>query len=394
MTDQGDFGTVIESMGIAQLPRISTISNISLRAETYRLIEILINMLLENKETHQFTLKEIIAIKGVPDLFNYPRIQLTDSETGDVSYFTDSESKSQSIKLNSKYGKLKVTSYPSNKELNLSQMKHPLTNSEISIDNIYNNLDLVPTSKLHEIVMESIKHVSNQIVRLKQVVCVPFRISTNQISLDINRAFGKTGLSMMDVRINASDLTELRQPMSYSLNQQKKDSAKIILRKFGEQCKNVSDDNCSSCIKDNEYICLRSLVARYLKNPTILSHKGIELSDIQGEASVGSDKINIFGFAKLANGKNRTLTARNNNGAILLSQVLGQIDKSTFNTVLIISPSILNEDLRERLQMICGVFNKRLLFFDIEVLTDLLNDFEIQSKFDGFDYEKMYKSSL
>lgn len=53
-------------------------------------------------------------------------------------------------------------------------------------------------------------------------------------------------------------------------------------------------------------------------------------------------------FSKLARGKS-WLTLRNENGAILLAQIIAQLDKSTFDTIGVLSPSVINEDLRGRL---------------------------------------------
>jgi hypothetical protein len=137
---------------------------------------------------------------------------------------------------------------------------------------------------------------------------------------------------------------------------------------------------------------LRSLVGRSLKQTFILAHKGIELSDIQGRLTIGDDEITVLGFAKLAHGKG-SLTARNNNGAILLSQILGQIDKTTFDTVMVISPSVVNEDLYERIKLICGIFGKKLLILDKSRLCKFLAYFEEQAKFDNLEPEKIYKDS-
>jgi len=158
----------------------------------------------------------------------------------------------------------------------------------------------------------------------------------------------------------------------------------------------MSDGECSLCVDKRQYLCLRSLVARYSVAPSskLFAHKGIELSDIQCQLSLDDRRLTVFGFAKLgANRGQGSLTARNHSGAVLLSQVLGQIDKVTFDTVLILSPSTINEDLQERLKLVCSVFNKRLLILDRRILMKMLAHFQEQAGFDNLDVAALYKRS-
>jgi hypothetical protein len=166
------------------------------------------------------------------------------------------------------------------------------------------------------------------------------------------------------------------------------------LSRLGEKCRYMSDDECSFCVDKRQYFCLRSLVARYSASSKLFAHKGIELSDIQCQLSLEERRLTAFGFAKLGAGSGHgSLTARNHGGAVLLSQVLGQIDKATFDTVVILSPSTINEDLQERLKLICTVFNKHLLILDRPILMKMLAHFQEQAVFDKLDVAALFKRS-
>jgi len=100
----------------------------------------------------------------------------------------------------------------------------------------------------------------------------------------------------------------------------------------------------------------------------------------------------LFAFAKVGNREKDGLTARNDNGAILLAQVLGQIDRS-FDIVAVVSPSTINQDLMERLEILCGVFGKQLMIFDQNALVNILAHFEEQASFDRIDVSELYRRS-
>lgn len=388
MTDKGEYNNVISSMNISQLPRITSISNVLLRTEICRLIETIINMLLNHENERPFTVNETFAINGVPRYFDYPRIQLVDNETNNVAYWIDSVYSSPTVRLMSRYGNTKINTVPGNDEIQSTSLIHPITKENIVIDNIFSHLSLLPTLYLNDLIFEAIRYISNQIDKLRGIVCLPFRIDSNIILLDVNRAYNKSGLGLIPTKIEPNELFEIQRLMMVKINQTKNELLLKRLRTLGEKCTNESDDHCQSCLQDSKYICLRSLVARYLKNTIIFKHKGIELSDIQGSAHIGSDLITIFGFAKSGN-----LTSRNKQGASILAQVIMQIEKSSFNTVLIISPLTINEDIRDRLISVSSVYGKRIIFFDQNVLVRLLFDFEEQSEFDSVNIEEIYRNS-
>jgi len=117
--------------------------------------------------------------------------------------------------------------------------------------------------------------------------------------MNVDRAHGRADLSKLVNVLYPTDVKEMQQAMRIELKPSNRGSLRKELMEYGEKCKSMSDENCESCLIDNEFICLRSLVGRYLKDTLILAHKGIELSDIQGTVTVGDDELSIFGFAKL-----------------------------------------------------------------------------------------------
>jgi hypothetical protein len=166
------------------------------------------------------------------------------------------------------------------------------------------------------------------------------------------------------------------------------------LVELGEKCTSMSDESCATCVSDKKFLCLRSLIARFFKHREILAHKGIELCDLRVQGKVGDKPRTLWGFAKLPSGPNdKGLTARNGPGAVLLAQITGQLDKSTFKTVLVVTPATVNQDFKDRLEVLCKAFDKEVCFLGIDELGRMLLEFEEQAKFEEINVEKMYADS-
>lgn len=390
MTKNKEYANVLESLGIPRLPGINTIKNIIIRNYISGLIEELVHMLLRGEIERNYKLDSALAVNAVPSLFEYPRLLLTDSDTNEMSYWKNPDGSSQMIRVSRQNGNLKLNGFPFGEAIDLQSLRHPITDNAVEIEDPISSLYFIPTHNLHEIILESITHVSQQIPSLRDVKCVPFYLLRNQIHLDVERAFGRSGLDQIGELIEPRNINEMRDALKHSLTVKQRERVIKQLVTLGEKCGYMNDGMCQACLSelDNKRLCLRSLVAKYLKTPLILAHKGIELSDLQAKATISKKEVSIFGFAKLATGKDG-LTARNKNGAILLAQVLGQVDKPVFDVVMVVSPSTINEDLRNRLLVLCGVFNKKLLLVDELVLASLLLDFE----FDNSDYLSVYQNS-
>lgn len=392
MTRRGEMDEVLAAMGIPQMPPISAIKNLSVRRDVCSLLKDLVNMLLNGETERPFPVSAALATQGVPSAFNYPRLELKDQSTNDRAFWRDSVGSSQFTRVTRRPNRLILAGYPSQELIDLSKLRHPITGSPVKVDDPLACLHLEPTPSLHEALLSAIEHISSQVQVLSGVVSLPFRISAQVIRLDVDRAFGRSNLGALKDILSAADISEMQRAMSCRLKQSDETRIRRLLWRLGEECVHITDANCGSCLAQRRYLCLRSLVARYLRKPLLLAHKGIELSDIQGAITVAGQGSVVFGFAKLPAGQGG-LTLRNTNGAKLLAQVLSQVDRSTFDTVMIISPGVINEDLRERLRLVCGLVGKRLVILDFIPLAKLLMDFEQQATFDGVHVDKVYRAS-
>lgn len=391
LTENEDYEKVITSMNIVQLPSILSIRNQNIRSEICKLTMLLANMLLKKQDLRIFTVNSSVAIEGVPTYFDYPRLELVDDESGESTFFRDVTYNSQLVRIHQDDGKVYLKSNPGNEEITSNVFKHPISGSLITVNNIFEKLCLLPTPLTNEIILNALKHLSNQIPELSKVVCLPFRIFSNKLFLDYRRALNLTGSNFSSALVIPTEVSEINKYLKPNLST---DTDQELLFKLGEKCISESDENCSNCLETKQYLCLRALVGFFLHSPLILKHKCIELSDIQGRIHIGSVEQQAFGFVKLGPNRKSGLTARNNNGAILLSQLIGQLDNPNFNIAIIISPSTINEDLRDRIQTVCNIFNKKVLFMDQRVLLSLLREYQQQAKFESRDLDILYNNSF
>lgn len=80
-------------------------------------------------------------------------------------------------------------------------------------------------------------------------------------------------------------------------------------------------------------------------------------------------------------------------GCSPLAQITGLLDKSTFKTVLVVTPATVNQDFKDRLEILCKAFDKEVCFLGIDELGRMLLEFEERAKFDDLDVEKLYADS-
>lgn len=74
--------------------------------------------------------------------------------------------------------------------------------------------------------------------------------------------------------------------------------------------------------------------------------------------------------------------------------MIGQLDKPSFQVAVVISPSTVNEDLRDRLSLVCGTFGKKLLILDYPALAQLWQEFQNHvAPFEELDVAQMLKNS-
>ena len=366
LTDNGEYHKVFNSLGIPTSERLMSISNVSLREELYRLFFSIANMLIEEVSEKSFTPTSAFTFDGIPQYFNPLKI-IVESD-GSNYYYGDSHFNLFKVKVEDE--ETEIRSYIDNsKIINLIDK-----DTQESIDKASLEYLLVPTPKLEQLFINLLQALKSQYPELGNIIHLPFKLVSNKIILDWKRAKGKSNLNF-NIEVNPAEVNELKQILNKDYQAQ---VSKEILHYLGEKCDHMTDDNCLRCTKDRNFVCLRTLMARTMNRHYLLAHKGIELSDLQGEYQVGESKIKIFTFAKLG-AKGSNLTARNKNGAILLAQIFNQIDKSEFNTVAILTSSIINEDLLSRLKLICRNFGKKFI---------VIGSLEIEKLF-GSWYEDM-----
>jgi hypothetical protein len=389
MSKRGEIAAVLQSLGISQLPSVSAITPLAVRSDVCALITDLVNMII-NKETERpYALPLSLPKHAVPAYFNPPRLLLVDPDTGESAFWVSRDGQSQMVSLAEDAGKYTITGNPSGQLLVLKDVEHPLTGNSVTVTKPLECLEMTPSPKLHEAILEAVRHAATHDKRLSTVTSVPFHISGNSLRLPLKAVHGGNGTP--DFELSFADVSEFQQanklPLPSDLAPMRKK-----LKERGEKCQYMSDAACGSCLTSKQYLCLRSLVVRNLKKPLLLAHSGIERSDMQAHATLDGSTYKLLGFAKIASGKG-SLTARNPAGAVLLAQVLGQINKNDFDVVTIISPSPLTEDIRERLTLLCAVFGKKLLILDAEGLGKLLLHFEDQASFENIDPDAVYAAS-
>jgi len=384
---------VLSTYKFDELPGVAEADPLAFRDALADLLRTLILMLSRKEAERAYTLALPLIYHGAPQFFFYPRLRLVDEATGEVGFWIDPATDSPQVIPIGSATELKLKSHPGHRPIDVDNLEHPITGASMALADVLGAIEFVPNESFLKIVRDAVHRVSEQLPKLKDVREVVFRLTGNSISLDIKRAFGD--LASRPTLITASEIAELQpaiQRQFVSRNNREVVQAKLM--KLGEKCVHMSDENCKACVKDRDKICLRSLLGRYLKGPQILAHKNIELCDMAGRGTIGGKDRRMWGFAKLPSSKgDGGLTLRNKPGAVLLAQVFGQIDRTTFKTVLIICPSSVNQDFQERAEVLCSAFGKELCFLDADDLGRLLLDFEEQAGFEGIDLKELYDYS-
>jgi hypothetical protein len=393
MTNSNEIEAVLSTFNFDEMPELASADPLSFRESLGNLLRIVLLMLIHRQRERSYEVPFEIARYGVPRFFLHPRLRLVDPDTSEVGFWSDNAFHSPQVVLTGTKANPAITSYPGNVPLDTSELRHPITNSTIAIDNVLEALELIPNEQLMKIVRNGVAKVCDQIPKLQGVTNIIFRISGNMIILDVSRAYGD--LSYQPTLISPSEVDELSPILQkQSVHPGKRSVIYEKLAHLGEKCVHMSDQNCDACIQDQENLCLRSLIGRYLKQTKILAHKGIELCDLTCRATVGAKQRRMWGFAKVASGKtDGGITLRNKPGAVLLAQIFGQIDKTTYNTVLVISPSPINQDFQDRAEVLCSAFGKEICILGADELGRLLLHFEEQAPFDGLNVDQIYKHS-
>jgi hypothetical protein len=384
---------VLATYKFDEMPDLAGADPLLFRNSIVGLLQALIIMLSRREAERPYTVPIELAQYGAPLFFLQPALRLADPGSGDVALWSDRRYRSPQVRISGSDGRLVVRSFPGNDIIDLSDVEHPISGARVDLDDILANLDLVPTEQFIKVAQDAVRSVAQQVPKLRGVSNISFVISGRRIVVDVQRAFGE--FSAPTVLLRPTDIVELAAPLNrHTVTPAKRSAVQATLRTLGEKCKHMSDVNCQTCLNDRQWLCLRSLLGRYFRNAEILAHKGIELSDMSCWGTVGTQERRMWAFAKLPSGKKGVgLTLRNKPGAILMAQVFGQIDRTTFRTVLIISPDIINQDFQERAEVLCAAFGKEICFLNADDLGRMLMDFEEQAAFDGLDVPTVYKRS-
>ena len=382
---------IFRSLGAGFVREISDISPISLRSEVIRLVETLMLMFINEERERSFSVSAEILTRSVPDLFNYPRLILADEETESFAFLRDNDGTSELLKISvDRDGDYSIEHLLTGEDVILESLRHPVSGEPIDATDALSHLQLIPTFKLVRAIVAAFEHLSSTIPALSEVEDVLFRIEENKVILDLPASLGQTGITSSSAQIFPEEIPELRSAMKQSISSRK--SINEVLVKMGEKCDFMKDENCRMCVEDQNFICLRSLVASFFQGIVLLAHKSIELSDIQFDITYGKQKLRAYAFAKIGT-KLKGLSLRNASGAILLSQIIAHIDKSTFDVIVVVTPRTVNEDLLDRFRLLAGVFQKRLLVLDDNVLQKMMSYFQEQLDFDGRNFENMLSQS-
>jgi hypothetical protein len=390
---------VLDIVGISQLPAMKAIRPVELREEVVGLFAQLVNMLVNGETERPFTPSPTLVVEGtrgdVAGLFLHPRLEIPDTEgQGGIAFWRDSDGRSQQVRVSLENGALVFTGERSGEQLDLGSLPHPVTGEPVDVSEPLTHLELVPKPRLQSVLMEAIRRVSGQMEKLSPVRFLPFHVSAGRLRLDVDRALGRRTGGEPHPVVRPEELRELGAALSRdepSRGERERLDGRLV--QLGEQCEHMNDTNCRSCVAASAFLCLRSLVARRFSNHLLLAHKGIELSDVQFEATIDGEPARVFGFAKMS-GTQKGLTSRNGPGAILTAQVLSQVRRTDFKVVAVITASTVNEDIREQLRDVCSVFGKRLLILDSPALRKLLIEFEDEATFTpDMDPEEIYEAS-
>jgi hypothetical protein len=392
MKNDGDIPGILKILSLQRSPVLATVVGGELRQEVSELAHQIIQMLLTGQSERPFTPSPVFLSRAVPSLFNPARIQLEDEATGMTSFWSDGDKARQFVSFALKSGKWKMRVYNRGRQLDLDALRHPMTGNIVSVPDPLRAVELWPTPKLHDILVKIIAHAASQLSKLKNVVVLPFHITSGRLVLDIANVKNSLVSASLKEEVDANTVRQFKIALQQTISTTESTRLGQQLVQLKEKCAHMSDHNCENCLEQRKFLCLRSLTARFLASRQLLMHKGIELSDLQGSLDIAGERRRVWFFSKLAAG-NSGLTLRNDNGAILLAQIINQLDKSTFDTIGILTPSIINEDLRERVSFLSGLVGKRVMVVNRSVLEKLLTYFEEQTRIDNKKPEKVYSAS-
>jgi hypothetical protein len=392
MKEDGDIPGILGVLTLQGSHALGRIPGGELRSEIAVLAHELIQMLLSNQTERPYTPPSVFLTRAIPDWFSPARLQIEDEATGDVGFWSAPDKQTQFIAFSLQQGKWQARTFSGSEVIDLGALLHPVTGNPVQVGDPLRGVELWPTRQLHEALLDAVRQASTQLPKLKKVAALPFYIHAGRIVIDLPNARSQEFADSLNGELALEEVDQFGPALQSFVSPTHLQRLDKQLQKLNEKCVHMTDDNCEACLEQRRFLCLRSLLARFMSQRLLLMHKGIELSDLQGTLKINGAARRVWVFSKVAKGKSG-LTLRNASGAILLAQIIAQLDKSTFNTVAVLSPSTVNEDLRERLTFLAGLVGKKVVVVNKPILEKMLAHFEEQTKFDKKDPRKVYSAS-
>ena len=393
MKRDGDIPGILKILTLQGSHALAKVAGATLRIEVAVLVHELVQMLLNGESERPYTPPPVFLTNAIPQWFNPARLLLEDETTGATSFWSDAKKETQFVSFSIEDSKWQAKSSHSGLALDLGALLHPITGNPVQVTDPSRHVELWPTRQLHEVLLDAVRQVSSQFAKLRTVVAVPFHIHSGRIVIDVMSARSQDFADSLKAEIDVSAVTQFQVALQHSISSTASTRLGEQLNKLGEKCAHMTDHNCEACLEHRKFLCLRSLLARFMSKPSLLMHKGIELSDLQGALRPdGSSNKKVWVFSKLAKGKTG-LTLRNGNGATLLAQITAQLDKASFDTIGVLTPSTVNEDLRERLGFLAALVGKSMVVINRPILEKMLAHFEEQTQFEKKDPRRVYSAS-
>src|SRR5260370_11723096 len=217
MKEMGDIPGILRILAVQRSLSMAKILGKDLRLEVADLAHELVQMLLSNQKERPYTPPALFLTSAIPDLFNPARLQVQDESTEDVKFWADSDGQSQLLRFSLENGKWSVRTFDGSQKLTLSSLRHPLTGNSVQITDPLRAVELRPTRKLHEILLNVISQVSSQFPKLEKVVALPFYINSGRLVLNIENATNKDFASGLKGEIDINAVREFRTALQQTM---------------------------------------------------------------------------------------------------------------------------------------------------------------------------------
>ncbi len=140
-----------------------------------------------------------------------------------------------------------------------------------------------------------------------------------------------------------------------------------------EKCKQHGDSNCRDCVMLPKGLCIRRLMAYFVKNPMIHAHSPTEFGDMGYMLRVSGVNTDIVGLCKsYVKKKDDKLTLKNSEGSSLISQIVADCLDARKNFLSVITGAHVDAGLRSAIIQVVGSFGKRVMFIGPEHLVRML----------------------